>query len=166
VGWDRSEEGAAAAGLAYAAAEQAWLYLRVTDVAESVAAIATTDAAPRLSREVTGQVRLLRDALAASGGPVWWLVRPLAERVVSYSRDRATVAVWVVAVLSATGVAAPQCRWAIDTVELAWVSGDWRVEGIVSRPGPTPVLDASDEPWAAAELADALAGFAPLGVGG
>jgi hypothetical protein len=165
VGWARSEDGARGAGVTVAGAYQGWLYLSDEALAASVTAVATPDAAERLVAELTGEVRLVRDALAVARGQVWWAVRPLAARVLRFSPEAATVAVWVLSVLSAVGVAAPQSSWSTLTVELAWVGGDWRVDELSRRPGPTPVLDASDQPWPAAALADALSGFELLGVG-
>jgi hypothetical protein len=131
-------------------------------LAEAVAAVATPEAASRLSGEVTAEVRLLRDALLASPGPVWWVVRPLAAKVESYSSEQARVGVWVVGVLSAADVAVPQSHWVTVTVVLRWTGGAWRVDAVTERPGPTPVLDASDEPWLPEDLAATLAGFEPL----
>ncbi|MGH9244000.1 MAG: hypothetical protein ACRD29_06730 [Acidimicrobiales bacterium] len=159
MGWARSEAGARGAGLAVAATFQSWLYLTDVALAESISTVATADAAPRLIDELTGQVGLVRDALASTTGQVWWVVRPLAARMVSFGPDRAMVGVWVVSVLSAADVAVPQSSWSMVTVELAWVGGDWRVDGLSRRPGPTPILDASDQPWPPEALASALAGF-------
>lgn len=156
VGWPRSEVGARDAAVTVVGAAQ---------VAESISAVATPEAAPGLIEEATARVRLVRDATAAATGQVWWVVRPLAVRVVSYTEERATVAVWAVTVLSAAGVAVPQSSWATVTAELVWLDGGWRVDGLARRNGPTPVLDASDEPWAAETLASALDGFELLAVG-
>jgi hypothetical protein len=158
-GWPASEAGAQGAGVAVAAAFQPWLYLTDEALAGSISSVATAEAGPRLIEDLTGQVRLVRDALATTTGPVWWVVRPLAARIVAFASERATVAVWVVSVLSAADVAVPQSSWATVTVELVWVEGDWRVDGLTRRPGPTPVLDASDQPWPPEALASALHGF-------
>lgn len=165
AGFAPSDAGAWAAGLAYACADQVWLYLSDGAIGASLAAVATPEAAARLTGRVTGAVGLLRDALAVRSGPVWWVVRPLAARLVEFSPGAATVAVWVVSVLSAADVAVPQARWATRTVELVWRDGDWRLDGWSDRPGPTPVLDASDDPWSPKALAEALVGFELLAVG-
>jgi hypothetical protein len=104
---------------------------------------------------------------------VWWLVRPLAWRVESFATDQARVAVWVVTILSAAEVAAPQAEYATITLDLAWVNGDpgdddrdgdrqegdWRVDAVRDTPGPTPMTGPHDQPWDSVPFDEALAGF-------
>ncbi|MDZ7734498.1 MAG: hypothetical protein U5R31_16745 [Acidimicrobiia bacterium] len=91
---------------------------------------------------------------------VWWLVRPLAWRVETFSPSGATVAVWrAVTVLSAQEVAAPQAEWVTVTIDLAWVEGDWRVDAVRDTAGPTPQTGPNDQPWDAVPFDEALEGF-------
>ena len=159
VGFGRDEQGAVAAGVAYAVAPQRWLYFTDDEISSALAEIATPIAAPRLTDEVVTDVRLAREQLGTSPGRVWWLVRPLAWRVERYSPDEASVAVWTVTVLSAEGVAAPQTEWITVTVDLAWVDGDWRVDAVRDTPGPTPQTGPKDQPWDAGPFDESLAGF-------
>lgn len=162
-GFSRSEEGARAAALAHAAASQSWLYLGDAEVDAAVRAVATPEAADRLAREAVGEVAVARESLAASPGRVWWLVRPLAWRVRTYSPERAEVAVWTVTVLSAADVAVPQADWLTVTVNLRWTGNGWRVDEVRDAPGPTPAAGPRDQPWPPEPFDEALDGFQRLG---
>lgn len=165
AGFAHDEAGARAAAMAHASASQRWLYLDDAGVEAAVAAIATPTAAPGLVREVLAEVRTARESLSTAAGRVWWVVRPLAVRVESYTPDRARIAVWSVTVLSAADVALPQSDWLTVTVELVWLDGDWRVDAVTDTAGPTPMVGPRDQPWQPEPFDDALAGFARVEVG-
>lgn len=158
----RDETGAVAAAVGYTAAPQGWLYLTDYEITAAVAEIATPEAARSLAAETVEEIRIAREELASSSGRVWWLVHPLAWRVESYSDDSASVAVWTVTLLAATGVAVPQTAWMTVTVDLAWVDDGWRVDAVRDRPGPTPMTGPQDDPWDAQPFDDALEGFTRL----
>jgi hypothetical protein len=162
AGFSRDEAGAVAAAVAYASASQRWLYWTDGQIAEAVAAIATPQAGGRLTDEVLADVRSARDELVESPGRVWWLVHPLAWRVVQNSPDAATVQVWTMTLLSASDVALPQTEWLTATLELAWVDGNWRLDAMRETPGPTPMTGPHDEPWQPEPFDDALTGFTRL----
>jgi hypothetical protein len=148
--------------VAYTAGSQRWLYFSDDEILAAVEEIATPEAADALAQEVVDEVRASRDELVQSSERVWWLVRPLAWGVESYNRDEASVAVWTVTVLSASGVAVPQSGWMTVTVDLEWIDGAWRVDAVRDRPGPTPMTGPRDEPWDARPFDDALDGFTRL----
>lgn len=158
-GFARGEDGAVTAAVAYATASQRWLYLTDDEITTAVTGIATPVAAPRLAADVVSEIRTARDQLGASPGRVWWLVRPLAWRLDHHAADEARVSVWVVTVLSAAEVAAPQTEWMTVTIDLAWVEGDWRVDAVHDAPGPTPMTGPRDQPWDAEPFDDTLDGF-------
>ncbi len=159
TGFSHDRDGASAAAVAYATAPQRWLYLTDQQITEAITAIATPDAAPRLTEDVVGDVRAARERLGETSGRVWWLVRPLAWHVDAQSTDRASVAVWVVTILSAEKVAAPQTDFATVTIDVAWVDNGWRVDEVREAPGPTPMTGLTDQPWDAGPFDQALAGF-------
>lgn len=163
TGGDRSEEGARAAAVAAATASQDWLYMSDEQMASAVRTGATAEAGPSLAAETVVELGKARDALARSPGQVWWLVRPLATHVERYDRDRATVVVWTVTVLSAAEVALPQADWLRVAVDLAWADGAWRYEAVTDTPGPTPTTGTKDSPWQAVPFDQALDGFERAG---
>ena len=165
AGFSDDEAGARAAAMTYASASQRWLYLDDAGVEAAVSAISTPVAGPRLTREVLEEVRVARESLWRTPGRVWWIVRPLAVEVETFTPERARVAVWTVTVLSASDVALPQSDWTTVTVDLAWHDGDWRVDDIADAPGPTPMLGPRDQPWQPEPFDDALAGFERVEVG-
>lgn len=165
VGFAGTEQGAVAAAMSYAAASQRWLYFTDDEIAAAVAVLATPQAAEQLTVEVTSEIALARGELARSPGRVWWLVRPMATRVEFATATTARVSVWTVTVLSAIEVAVPQAEWLTVSVDLAWLDGDWRVDGVRSTPGPTPMLSPKDEPWTSDRFDDGLDGFTRVDTG-
>jgi hypothetical protein len=154
--------GAREAALATVAAAQRWLYLNDSQLESEVRAVATPEAADRLVREELEQVSVARASLATSPGRVWWVVRPLAWRADTATRDTARVSVWTLTVLSAADVALPQADWLTVTVDLKWSNGRWLVDAIRDQPGPTPATGLRDEPWQPEPFDDALSGFSRI----
>ena len=159
VGFSADEPGAVAAAVAYATASQRWLYFTDEEIEAAIAEIATPVAAPRLAEDVVADVSMAREQLAQSSGRIWWLVRPLAWRVDDFRDTEARVSVWTVTILSAASVAAPQSEFLTVTLDLSWVDGDWRVDGVRDTPGPTPITGPHDQPWDAEPFDQALDGF-------
>jgi len=159
VGFSADEPGAVAAAVAYSTVSQRWLYFTDEEIEAAIAEIATPVAAPRLAQDVVADVAMAREQLAQSSGPIWWLVRPLAWRVDDFRDTQARVSVWTVTILSAVSVAAPQSEFLTVTLDLSWVDGDWRVDGVRDTPGPTPITGPHDQPWDAEPFDQALDGF-------
>lgn len=159
VGFSKDEAGAIAAAVSYATASQRWLYFSDEEIRAAVDEIATPIAAPRMADQIVLDVSTAREQLSASLGRIWWLVRPLAWRVDHIDGTEARVSVWTITVLSAAGVAAPQAEYVTVTLDLAWVDGDWRVDGVRDTPGPTPMTGPQDQPWDAEPFDETLAGF-------
>lgn len=159
VGFAPGEHGAIVAAVAYATAPQRWLYFTDDEIRAAIDQIATPTAASRLADDVVAEVAIAREQLGASSGRVWWLVRPLAWEVEFHDDNEARVSVWVVTVLSAAEVAAPQSEWMTVTLDLAWVDGDWRVDAVRDAPGPTPIIGPNDRPWDAEPFDETLSGF-------
>ncbi|WCO67962.1 hypothetical protein PO878_04395 [Iamia majanohamensis] len=159
VGFSADEPGAVAAATAYATASQRWLYFTDEEIEAAIAEIATPVAAPRLTADVVADVAMAREQLAQSSGRIWWLVRPLASRIDDSRDTEARVSVWTVTILSAASVAAPQSEFLTVTLDLSWVDGDWRVDGVRDTPGPTPITGPQDQPWDAEPFDRALDGF-------
>jgi hypothetical protein len=164
VGFGPDQRGAERAAMVFASASQRWLYFDDAGVEAAVRAISTSSSGNRLAAAVLDQVRATRESLLLASR-AWWVVRPLAYRVDRFDGDTARVAVWVVTVLSATDVAAPQADWRTVTFELRRERGDWRVHDVEDAAGPTPDVGPRDRPWSAARLDDALDGFTRVEVG-
>lgn len=157
-----SQEGARLAAIDHVTASQRWLYLSDDELDSAVRGVAAPASADRLAAEVLAEVGAAREALTASPGRVWWLVRPLAWKVRSYTGSSARVAVWTVTVLSAADVAVPQADWLTVTVDLAWSGDGWLVEAVSDVLGPTPLGATRDEPWQPEPFDEALDGFARI----
>lgn len=165
-GSDGDERGAVSTALELAAAAQDWLYLSDDDLEVAVRSVAVPASADRLVDETVAEVGLARDALARSPGRVWWVVRPLAWRVDTFTSARAQVSVWTVSVLSAADVAMPQSDWTTTVFDLEWDGSRWRLVAAFDTPGPTPQLGGRDEPWEPEPFDDFLSGFTRVGAEG
>lgn len=159
----RTEGGAVAAAVEYATAPQEWLYLADDQILERLDEVAVPDARDALATDLLADLRPLRDELQDATGTVWFVVAPLATRVDQFDADNATVRVWVVRVLSADGVAAPQSGWHTVTLELAWHRTAWRLAAVSEAEGPTPQIEAGLQPWAPDYLDQELTGFVRVG---
>jgi hypothetical protein len=161
-GFARDEGGAVQAALAYTAAwRHWWLALSDDELADAVAQVAVPTAVDALAAQLVDETRPAREQLAASTGTGSW-VDPLAWRVEAYSDHEARVSVWVMTTLAGRDLAVPQAEWMTVTVDLAWVESDWRVAGLASRRGPSPVTTPRDDPWATERFRAALEGFEPV----
>lgn len=158
-----TERSAVDTALRLAAAPQQWLYLDDQQLAVAVRHVASPDAADRLVTEVSGEVSLVRDALRHSSGRIWWIVRPLAWRVVGIRDGHASVSVWTVSILSASDVAVPQSDWFTSRFDLEWINGRWLLRATRDERGPTPQLGGRDAAWQPEPFDDALAGFTRVG---
>ena len=150
------------AAIGAATGSQRWLYLPDEAITEEIGGIATAGSAERIAAAVVEDVAAARSGLSASPGRVWWLVRPLAWELEQRSATEARVRVWVVTVLSAVEVAAPQADWMTVTVDLERVKGVWLVDDLTTTEGPTPMGGPHDAPWDAGPFDRALEGFTRL----
>jgi hypothetical protein len=158
-GPSRDQNGAVRAAVAYATGSQRWLYLSDAEIEAAITEIATPAATSSLLDEARTDISTAREQLLRSQGPVWWLVRPLAWRVVDLRDSEARVSVWTITILSAAGVAAPQTEFLTVTLDLAWTDGAWRVDDVRDAPGPTPITGPKDQPWDAEPFDQALDGY-------
>jgi hypothetical protein len=77
---------------------------------------------------------------------------PLGYRVESFTRKRAVVSVWTLAVLGSGATFDPVASWRTQTVTLVWENHGWKVTSFGSANGPTPGLAAGQQPSAPADL--------------
>lgn len=160
AGFARSREGARAAGIAYTATlAQRLLYLEPHEAEAAMRTVAATASSDALASKAASDLTSVREPLSQGTGATWWVVQPLAIKVEAYSGERARVSVWLVRVLSRTGVVVPQSSWLTESVDLVWERGDWRLWSSTTTPGPSPVLDGSDMPASASALDADLVGF-------
>jgi hypothetical protein len=95
----------------------------------------------------------LGDAKITPGDLVWSEL-PLTVHVAAADGQAARVQVWSVLVVAVPDVGAPRQLWRTVTIDLAWETGDWKVSGWASTPGPTPLLDAESAVASTAEIAE------------
>jgi len=148
--------------VSYTATAQRWLYWTDEQITEVLFEMATDEVAERLAAEMVASIRLARDELSRSSGPVWWLVHPLAWKVQRFSSQQATVEVWTMRLLSAADIAVPQTEWVTIVMDLEWQAGTWRLASFQDVAGPTPMTGPRDEPWQPEPFDDALDGFTRL----
>lgn len=148
-----------ARGIEAATGSQRWLYMTDVEIEADLTRITAPNALERVTEEVLDGVGESRTRLSVSSGRVWWLVRPLAWDLDWRADTEVRVRVWVVTVLSAAEVAAPQADWATVTVDLEQIGGEWLLVDMVMSAGPTPMAGLQDAPWDAVPFDRALEGF-------
>lgn len=84
----------------------------------------------------------------------------LSHHLASFTENKAVVELWTVTVLSGNRRPNAEQVWGIVTIELAWVDDDWRIEGIESSPGASPVnLPSGNSNPTAAEVMEEFDAF-------
>jgi hypothetical protein len=160
VGYAHSRDGAVAAALNYGAVAARDDFLVPARRRKVLDTIATPGFARRFETKAARAYALaLRGPLGEglrSGASTVSLSAPLAYKVVSYTRDRAVVAGWGVAVSGNTAGFRPQIDFQTTRSVLVWTDGDWKLDGGESTPGPAPALAASVDPSTATDFVDAL----------
>jgi hypothetical protein len=89
-----------------------------------------------------------------------WTEVPLTARILEAGDRVARVEVWSVLVVASPDVGVPRQAWRTVTLDMAWEDGDWKVDGWVTTPGPTPALAAAVAVSTGDEVAD-VAGWPP-----
>jgi hypothetical protein len=162
VGWARSQQGAVAAATNYASALSGPIVLDPARRRAAIAVIAAPEARAAIQRAYDEAVPLLRKGLKADqpGGGTQVLLRsiPVGWRVDRYDGSRAQISIWATGLGGSTSGIPVQEGWGITTVQLRWVSGDWKETSARTVPGPVPVADDS-APTGSADLIGQANGF-------
>lgn len=160
AGFAHSAEGARAAGEAFAAdAEQTMLYLSDDDEERAQRQISSARSIPDGIHHRQSATSEWRPILGAGRGQLWWIVTPLASKVIEYDGSKATVNVWVEYVMSRDGATRPRSWYGMSHLELVWERGDWKIDDQRISDGPVPAVAATQSPWSATGLNTALDGF-------
>lgn len=136
VGYPRTQEGAIQAATNFTRVMASAL-----ENPDTYRAVLMTMAAPSwvsdAERVAENGIRFFKDRYGLGGSSTF---SPLRYRVNSYSNTRATIQLWGVTVATGPRTDGIEESWLTGTVELSWVSGDWRIADQSSEPGPTPEL--------------------------
>lgn len=136
VGYPHTEMGAVEAATNFTR-----VMASVPDDSSAYLAAAETMAAPSYRadarRLAENGLEFLRDRYGTGGR---FSFAPLRYRVLSYTGGAAKVSVWGVTVASGPKTEGIEESWLTGTLDLTWVSGDWRLAGQASETGPTPEL--------------------------
>lgn len=136
LGYPRTEEGAIQAATNFtrvmaAVPDDAEAYLRAAE------AMSAPDFRSEARRLAQNGLDFLRERYGQGGK---FTFAPVRYRVVSYSDNAATISIWGVTVATGPKVRGLEESWLTGTVDLTWVSDDWRLAGQHSVTGPTPEL--------------------------
>ena len=164
VGYPRTRDGAVAAMAAYGQA-LADPRVQLDDRRRrAVAAAVGTDGYARSLQDAEAVFAARRRGAVGQalqpGSRAVFLAVPVAFRVVSYSDREALIRSWGVAIVASDTGLQPRASWGMTTTTARWQHGDWKVERVVSRPGPVPA--GTGTPSSAAAFIDALAGMGTL----
>ena len=164
VGYPRTRDGAVAAMAAYGQA-LADPRVQLDDRRRrAVAAAVGTERYARSLQDAEAVFAARRSGAVGQalrpGARAVFLAVPVAFRVVSYDENEALIRSWGVAIVASDTGLQPRASWGTTTTTASWQQGDWKVERVVSRPGPVPA--GLGKPSPAAAFIDALAGMGTL----
>jgi hypothetical protein len=148
VGYARSREGAAAALLNYSVVLSRLLLEDPARRGAALRAMGTTrfakDMAPRLQRARAAAERgPLAPALAGRATAVY-RGGPLGYGITTFTAERAVIETWAYGLAATSDGLAPRMTFQSATSTLVWQHGDWKLDATESRPGPTPIVAATD----------------------
>lgn len=159
VGYPRTRDGAAAAAVNYQVARSTPGYF--TDKTLRHQVLKTVMASPALAGQQAQDDQTAKGLMASLGvtaknaSDMVMRAASLGTSVSSYSRDTATVRVWMCEVV---GVPAEQSQmpvagtWSTYTLILQWQAGDWKVATIDQADGPTPMVAADQSPSSSSDM--------------
>ncbi len=153
-GYDRTRDGAMAAGTAYIGALDGPAILDEPRLRKTLASISSAESLDGLVRAYEQAARQTRERLGVGTSPepvVILRTVPVGYRIDRFTPDAATVSLWRVGIVGSGATVEPQQSWRTEAVSLIWESENWKVASFRSSPGPTPPLAAS-APTPAGEL--------------
>jgi hypothetical protein len=159
VGYAHSERGSAAAATTYLAVLAGPTVLDANARSAALDAVALPSARAGVDRTLTVDPAGAAAAglpTALKDGSLIARTMPAGSRVRAYTPSDATVEVWAVSLLGTRTLAKASTSWSTTTVTLTWFDGDWKLAGLVGRPGPVPTPGA-DVPSRYDDLLAALA---------
>ncbi len=164
TGFAHSAPGAAAALFTYSAALGDPRLLVDPSRRKQVLSALATDrcAATFAGRSATALEVARRGPLGrslAAGARTIYFATPIAYRVVSYTTSEAVIEGWGVSVVGNDEGLAPQAAWGKTLTTLRWERGDWRVDAVESKDGPTPSLADRQEASSPADFLARLEGL-------
>lgn len=150
VGYQRTEQGAVAAAANYAVVLDSPAILDEERLASVLEQVAAADARPDLASRFGRVTALLEERLNLDESAITdagFVMRsvPAGYRLLDYSDDAATVAVWGTSVFVAAGRQAVAPAWGTTELTLRWEDGDWRVAALDTSEGPAPPLPGNAE---------------------
>ena len=153
-----TESGARRASLRFLELTERVVDMTPEEAADAQRAISTARSAERLAADVERKLRAIQ-AQVPEGVAVH--VAPVAVRSTRLG-DGWSVAIWYVQVAVYGGELAAE-QWTTATYSMVWEAGNWRMDDLVSAPGPTPARS-STTATPVGELLAALQGFSDEGV--
>lgn len=157
VGYARTEEGAVAAAVNFNLLAAGDRVLDRDAMSSAMEALAAPSWRQEAARQADSGYSFLSTTYGRDAEVSAAVVR---FRLSDYTPESAVVDLWTVTLLS--GELRPNVDevWGIVTISLTWVEGDWRVTGIESEPGPSPVDLPAEE--SSLSLEDVLRSFDEL----
>jgi hypothetical protein len=159
-GWRHDRAGASAAAVSAVRSTGDIARAGFITRADKIRALTTVAYAPTLvslsATQLAEMTVELGDAKVAPQDLIWSEI-PLTAHIVTADAGTARVQVWSVLVVAVPNVGAPRQVWRTVTIDLAWESADWKVNGWVSQSGPTPLLDVTSSVASTVEIADVTA---------
>ena len=136
VGYARTEEGAVAAATNFGLLSTRDEFWSLEGLQNATAELSAPSWKGQASEEALTGFRFISRRYGTDADVSGAAIR---YRVEEFSRDRASVKLWLVTVISGSTRATVDEAWGTATVNLIWTDGDWRVNGTKNETGPAPV---------------------------
>ncbi|GAA5614727.1 hypothetical protein CP981_22450 [Streptomyces platensis] len=169
-GFAKTEQGAQSAAANYVVALSSSAMYKSDERDTIVDAVYTSSAAAARKESLRkvytdpkflGRVGLKPDGSTPGGMTFVSRANPVGTKTEKFEGTTATVAVWYSTLfgLAGTGSQNPVAEsWYTSTMQLQWVSGDWKVAGFTQKAGPAPI--GGDQAAATAkDMSKAVQGF-------
>ena len=151
VGYPQSPAGVRASAVAWVSSLGELLRLGPIARDEALRALLSRRAFGETVEEFRSERDRFRDQFGRDVSQAVWRDAPLTVQIVSAAATRAEVEVWSVLLFGTTGDRV-EMLWRTHSVTLVWEDEAWRVDDVVRRDGPTPVLAAMELPSEGAEF--------------
>lgn len=157
--WPRTEAGARSAAVSFLELTERGVSLTPAAASEIQRSISSATAADRLAADVKERLERIHEQVP-DGLVVH--IAPIAVRSIQRG-ERWEVAVWYTQV-SVIGREIALEQWTTVTYTLVWDDG-WRIDELVTAPGPVPARPATVLATPTSQLVTALVGFSDEGIG-
>jgi hypothetical protein len=149
VGYERTTAGAIAAATRYSRVISDLTLADTVERDRGLAVLSSSGAKTDIQAKARAAFEVIDKGLGLPDAKDAVVLRSAAvgHKVVSFTRDAATIEIWSVDILGKVDQVAPQAGWGVSTFDLKWEMDDWKLVSFPTQvPGPTPAVQGAPSP--------------------